>query len=88
MQQLVLNIEESRYAVLLQFLKTLDYVKIVQDTPNNKAALAGKPVGLPSNRPGSQLTLLQQVLQKQSKPLFQNIADPAAWQKQQRDEWS
>lgn len=29
MQQLVLNIEESRYALLLQFLNTLDYVKVV-----------------------------------------------------------
>ena len=88
MQQLVLNIEESRYAVLLQFLKTLDYVKIVQVTSNNKTALTGKPAESSSTQPGSQLALLQQVLQQQSKPLFQNISDPAAWQKQQRDEWS
>ena len=30
MQQVILNVEESKYALLLQFLKTLDYVKIVQ----------------------------------------------------------
>ncbi|MFN0033672.1 MAG: hypothetical protein ACKVUS_01310 [Saprospiraceae bacterium] len=84
MQQLVLNIEESRYTLLLQFLKTLDYVKVVQPPSNYMATLSAEnPVQL-----GSQLALLRQVLQGQSKPLFQNISDPVAWQKQQRDEWS
>jgi hypothetical protein len=36
----------------------------------------------------NQLALMKQVLQEQTKPLFQQIADPATWQKQQRDEWS
>ena len=35
MQQLVLNIEEKHFPLLVQFLETLDYVKIV------------KPVGTP-----------------------------------------
>ncbi|MCC7245392.1 MAG: hypothetical protein IT269_06920 [Saprospiraceae bacterium] len=30
MQQVILNVEESKYALFLQFLKTLDYVKVVQ----------------------------------------------------------
>ncbi|MBK7935614.1 MAG: hypothetical protein IPJ82_00320 [Lewinellaceae bacterium] len=30
MQQVILNVEESKYAQLLQLLKTLDYVKVVQ----------------------------------------------------------
>lgn len=30
MQQIVLEIEEKRFALLIQFLKTLDYVKIIQ----------------------------------------------------------
>jgi hypothetical protein len=32
MYQITLNIEESRYAVLIQFLSTLDYVKITQSS--------------------------------------------------------
>ncbi len=31
MQQLVLDIEDSRYTLLLQFLRTLDYVKVMPD---------------------------------------------------------
>jgi hypothetical protein len=84
MQQLVLNIEESRYALLLQFLNTLDYVKVVQTSSNNPSALAAQK---PSSS-DSQLAHLREVLQKQPKPLFQGITDPLAWQKQQRDEWS
>ncbi len=80
MQQLVLDIEESRYTLLLQFLKTLDYVKVM---PSPDMSAAKHPV-----QPHNQLDLLQQVLQRQSKPLFQNITDPVVWQKQQRDEWS
>jgi hypothetical protein len=84
MQQIVLNIEESRYALLLQFLSTLDYVKVVQTSSNTPSALlAQKP--LPTE---SQLTHLLEILRKQSKPLFQDISDPLLWQKQQRDEWS
>ncbi len=30
MQQVILNVEESKYAALLQVLQSLDYVKIVQ----------------------------------------------------------
>jgi len=29
MKQVVLNIEESHYTLLIQFLRTLDYVKVV-----------------------------------------------------------
>ena len=84
MQQLVLNIEESRYALLLQFLNTLDYVKVVQTSSNNPSA----PSSQKPSPSGSQLAHLREVLQKQAKPLFQGIADPLVWQKQQRDEWS
>jgi hypothetical protein len=84
MQQLILDIDESRYSLLLQFLKTLDYVKVVQPPSNSISSPSEKKV-LPTD---DQLALLQQVLQKQTKSLFKNIADPVAWQKQQRDEWS
>jgi len=30
MQQVIIDVEESKYALLLQFLRTLDYVKVVQ----------------------------------------------------------
>ncbi len=85
MQQLILNIEESRYQMLLNFLSTLDYVRIIKPVTNapdtSKLEQASAPVA-------NQLALMKQVLQHQTKPLFQQIADPAAWQKQQRDEWS
>jgi hypothetical protein len=80
MQQLVLNIEESRYALLLQFLNTLDYVKVVQTSSNNPSALSPQK----SSPSDSQLAHLREVLQKQAKPLFQGITDPLAWQKQQK----
>lgn len=82
MQQLILNIEEKRYLLLLQFLKTLDYVKIVQAAPVQEGATKEeKP------QP-NQLLLLKKQLEQISTPLFQNVTDPVAWQKQQRDEWS
>lgn len=84
MHQLVINIEESRYMLLLQFLKTLDYVKIVETSSNQMIAASQKM----DEKPISQLDLLQQRLKQQSKPLFSNIEDPVSWQKQQRDEWS
>jgi hypothetical protein len=84
MQKLVLDIEESRYALLLQFLRTLDYVKIVQAIPNQPSITVQKSAANPAN----QLELLQQALQQQSKPPFQEIPDPLNWQKQQRNEWS
>ena len=84
MQQLILDIDESRYSLLLQFLKTLDYVKVVQPSSNSISLLSEKKA-LPAD---DQLALLQQLLQKQTKSLFKNIADPVVWQKQQRDEWS
>lgn len=84
MQQLVLNIEESRYALLLQFLNTLDYVKVVQTSSNNSLILTARK----TSNSGNQLAQLQEVLQKQARPLFQGITDPLVWQKQQRDEWS
>lgn len=80
MQQLVLDIEDSRYTLLLQFLRTLDYVKVMPDPTLG--------VGKYTTEPQNQLALLQQLLHGQSKPLFQNITDPVTWQKQQRDEWS
>ena len=84
MQQLILNIDESRYLVLLKFLKTLDYVRIVQPGQPQEAAL---PPHQGQNPVSNQLALLKQALQCQTKPLFQQIADPAGWQKLQRDEW-
>ena len=84
MQQLVLDIEESRYTLLLQFLRTLDYVRVVKTSPD-------APIPSTDNAHNpllNQLSLLQQILEKQSKPLFQKITDPISWQKQQRDEWS
>lgn len=82
MRQLILNIEENRYQLLLQFLKTLDYVKIIQAAPVQEgASKEEKPQA-------NQLLLLKQQLEKISTPLFQNVNDPVAWQKQQRDEWS
>ena len=81
---MVLNIEENRYEVLVQFLKTLEYVKIVRVSPTHTQTSESTADYLP----GSQLLRLQQVLQHQSKPLFQQISDPVGWQKQQRDEWS
>jgi hypothetical protein len=35
MQKIVLNIEESHYGLFLQFLKTLDYVNVVQVPQNS-----------------------------------------------------
>ena len=84
MRQLILNIEENRYRLLLQFLKTLDYVRIVHASPLATADGPSKKGTLPDN----QLALLRQQLQQLSTPLFQNITDPVTWQKQQRDEWS
>lgn len=83
MQQLILNIEESRYQVLLKFLSTLEYVRIVKPATPDASTLEQAP--LPAT---NQLALMKQVLQEQTKPLFQQIADPADWQKQQRDKWS
>jgi hypothetical protein len=40
MKQIVLNIDESRYTLFLQFLKTLQYVQVVNAekvAPNGKA---------------------------------------------------
>jgi hypothetical protein len=88
MQQIILNIEENRYAVLLQFLKTLDYVKIVQANQFSSPVSSEPASNLSAPVPNNQLALLKQVLEKNSIPLFQHISDPVAWQKQQRDEWS
>jgi hypothetical protein len=83
MQKLILNIEESRYGLILQFLKTLDYVKIEEEVPSPNLVREEEMVG--SN---SQLFLLQETLKKQTSPLFQDIIDPVEWQNQQRNEWS
>lgn len=83
MQKLILNIEESRYGLILQFLKTLDYVKIEEEVPSPNLVREEETVG--SN---SQLFLLQETLKKQTSPLFQDIIDPVEWQNQQRNEWS
>lgn len=83
MQKLILNIEESRYGLILQFLKTLDYVKIEEEAPSPNLA---REEETPS--PNSQLFLLQEMLKKQTSPLFQDIIDPVEWQNQQRNEWS
>ncbi len=83
MQKLILNIEESRYGLILQFLKTLDYVKIEEEIPSPNLVREEEIAG--SN---SQLFLLQETLKKQASPLFQDIIDPVEWQNQQRNEWS
>jgi hypothetical protein len=83
MQKLILNIEESRYGLILQFLKTLDYVKIEEEVPSPNLVREEEPAD--SN---SQLFLLQETLKKQTSPLFQDIIDPVEWQNQQRNEWS
>ena len=75
MKNITLQIRDTEYGLLLQLLRNLQYVKI--------KVVSTEPV--PAD---SQLLQLRQVLQQQSKQLFQNIADPVAWQKQQRDEWS
>jgi hypothetical protein len=67
--------------MLLQFLISLNYVKIVQSTPSLAANTSQKS----GSNTASQLELLQQALEQQSKPPFQNIIDPLTWQKQQRD---
>ena len=85
MQQLILNIEESRYQVLRKFLNTLDYVRIMEPSPQAPNTAVNEQGVSPA---ANQLMRLKQLLQQQSKPLFQQIADPAAWQKKQRDEWS
>jgi hypothetical protein len=82
MQQLVLDIEESRYTLLLQFLRTLDYVKIVETNQAVVSLLSS------DNKPENQIDALHRVLKQQTKPLFPAIKDPVSWQKQQRDEWS
>jgi hypothetical protein len=82
MQQLILNIDENRYQVLLKFLSTLDYVRIVKPAAEKPTPKTAQPPA------ANQLALLKQALQQQTQPLFQQIADPAEWQKQQRDEWS
>lgn len=63
--------------MLLKFLSTLDYVRIVKPIHNAPVAAENE-----QNPAENQLALLKQVLQKQTKPLFQQITDPAAWQKQ------
>lgn len=75
MRDITLQVRDSEYALFLQFLRSLEYVKI-------------KAISTESTPPDSQLAQLRRVLQQQPKPLFQNIADPLAWQKQQRDEWT
>ena len=83
MQKLILNIEENRYGLILQFLKTLDYVKIEEEVPSPN--LVREEVMASSD---SQLFQLQETLKKQTFPLFQDIIDPVEWQNQQRNEWS
>ncbi len=78
MQQLILNIEEGRYELLLRFLMTLDYVKVEKAIPAQST----------QKQLQCQLMLLENVLKQQTRPCFQEITDPVAWQKQQRDEWS
>ncbi len=42
MHQLLITVEESKYAVLLQLLKSLDYVKVVSE-PTQQIKNAPKP---------------------------------------------
>lgn len=36
MQQLIISVEESKYAILLQLLESLDYVSVVEVSPVKK----------------------------------------------------
>ena len=75
---------DNRYMLLLQFLKTLDYVKIVQVNAVQPGSSATKVDINIEN----QLEKLQRALQQQTRQPYQDIEDPASWQKQQRNEWS
>jgi len=75
MKNITLQVPDTEYGLLIQLLRSLQYVKI-------------KAVSTESAPRDSQLLQLQRVLQQQTKQLFQDISDPSAWQKQQRDEWS
>lgn len=88
MQQIIIHIDEKRYGLLLQFLMTLDYVKIVQSASASEAGAEEKESPPKEVRISNQLELLNQRLQGQTRPLFHTISDPIAWQNQVRDEWS
>ena len=75
MRDITLQVRESEYLLFLQFLRTLQYVKVKETDPMNA-------------KPANQLEHLLHWLQGQERPLFRHIADPAEWQKQQRDEWT
>jgi len=38
MKEVIIKVKESRYQLFLQFLKTLDYVTVVQSSSNKKIA--------------------------------------------------
>lgn len=42
MKQVVLNIDEARYSLFMQFLKTLDYVQVVQASKVKKNGSKGQ----------------------------------------------
>ncbi|MFM9948702.1 MAG: hypothetical protein ACKV1O_12255 [Saprospiraceae bacterium] len=79
MQKLILNIEDSRYQLLLQFLKTLDYVQIVHssDSPHvtNKNGISDDAQPIPTASP---IYWLEQLAHSGS---FESIDNPVEWQR-------
>ncbi len=63
MKQVVLNIDEARYALFMQFLKTLDYVQVVQKPKFKKNGSKGQKekhvladvIGIMDNESGEEL---------------------------------
>jgi hypothetical protein len=76
MKNIVLEVGDNEYPLLLQFLRTLQYVRI------------NESVSVISPQENNQLMQLKRILQKQTSPLFKDISDPLAWQNAQRNEWA
>ena len=75
MQQVTIQVHDTELPLLLQFLRTLSFVKINGQKP-------------PAANEMSQFARLKTALDSLAQPLFLEIEDPLAWQKQLRDEWS
>jgi hypothetical protein len=76
MQKLILKIEDSHYGLLLQFLKTLDYVQVIQASESE----AGSSNAADEESP---VHWLEQLAQAGG---FSSIEDPVDWQRTIRAE--